>query len=70
MKAKNKKYDKTPSSTPVMGQPKDADELINKYGTFNIQPTAESETDFPAIAQGYPKNAYRQSRGSSKSDCK
>jgi len=27
-------------------------ELINQYGTYNIQPTADTENVFPAIAQG------------------
>ena len=30
-------------------------ELINKYGTYNIQPTAEADNLYPAIAHGLPK---------------
>lgn len=41
------------SSTPVMGQPEDVFELINKYGTYEIQPTSDSGNAFPEIAQGY-----------------
>ena len=29
--------------------------LARKFGTYNIQPTADTENDFPAIAQGKPK---------------
>ena len=34
--------------------PEDCEELVNCYGTYNIQPTADSHNDFPAIAQGTP----------------
>ena len=36
------------------GQPETAEELINKYGTYEIQPTADTDNPFPAIAQGRP----------------
>lgn len=42
------------SSTPIIGQPENASEMINKYGTYNIQPTADSDNQYPTIAQGYP----------------
>lgn len=45
----------TPSSEPFFGQPEDVIDLINKYGTYNIQPTSESENPFPMIAQGLPE---------------
>ncbi len=44
--------DRTPSTAAVAGQPEDVFDIINKYGTYEIQPTAESENKFPAIAQG------------------
>ena len=34
--------------------PETCEEIINAYGTYNIQPTANNENDFPAIAQGTP----------------
>ncbi len=52
---KRKKIRLTPSSTAVHGQPHDVFDLLNKYGTYNIQPTAESDNEFPHIAQGLPK---------------
>lgn len=57
MKENKKRYIKnainmTPSSDVVHSQPEDCFELINKYGTYNIQPTAESDNRFPKIAQG------------------
>lgn len=50
------------SSTPVFGQPDDAFEQINKYGTYQIQPTAETENDYPAIAQGLPEKEKKKHR--------
>lgn len=49
----------TPSSTPVMGQPTDAFEMINKYGTYNIQPTADTRNPYPAIAQGLSERSEK-----------
>lgn len=40
------------SVNAVMDQPETAFELINKYGTYEIQPTADTENEFPHIAQG------------------
>lgn len=40
---------------PFFGQPESTFDLINKYGTYNIQLTNEQENPFPAIAQGMPK---------------
>ena len=49
-----KQLDDTPMMNPFFGQPEDTFELINKYGTYNIQPTNEQENRFPAIAQAMP----------------
>lgn len=38
------------------GQPDTAEEMTMKYGTYNIQPTAESDNQYPQIAQGLPKH--------------
>ncbi len=39
---------------PVMGNPETCDEILHKFGTYEIQPTAESDNDFPKISQGLP----------------
>ncbi len=39
----------------MFGQPQTAEELINKYGTYNIQPTSDSDNAYPKIAQGLAK---------------
>ncbi len=48
-------YEPAPSAKAVFGSPEDCCEYVNKYGTYNIQPTADSDYEFPAIAQGLPK---------------
>lgn len=60
IKTDKKKILDTPSSTPVFGQPKTAEELINKYGTYNIQPTADTSNEFPYISHGLPKKLRRK----------
>ncbi len=32
---------------------KSAIDLVNQYGTYEIQPTADTENQYPAIAQGF-----------------
>ena len=38
-----------------MGEPEDSFDMVNKYGTYNIQPTSQTGNSFPHIAQGLPK---------------
>ena len=57
-KDKKRKYTDTSSKT-VFGQPETAFELINKYGTYNIQPTCDSDNDFPKISQEISENDKR-----------
>ena len=57
MRMKKKKglhFDPTPMTRGFMGQPDDCFELVNRYGTYNIQPTADTDNTFPAISQGMP----------------
>ena len=51
----DKKIRETPAAQPVMGQPETAADMVNKYGTYEIQPTADTDNEFPAIAQGLSK---------------
>lgn len=46
---------KISSALPPQGDPYDAEDVVNKYGTYNIQPTADTKNFFPEIAQGLPK---------------
>ncbi len=55
MMKEKKPLDTAQAAESVVGQPQTVFELLNKYGTYEIQPTAESDHDFPKIAQGLPK---------------
>ena len=38
------------------GQPDATDDMINRYGTYEVQHTADTDNTFPMIAQGLPKS--------------
>ena len=44
----------------VQGTAEDSFEQVNKYGTYNIQPTSDMENEFPCIAQGLGKGNNRK----------
>ncbi len=63
MEDKNKKQVNVPTQIPannIASQPETVYELLNKYGTYEIQPTCDSDNDFPKIAQGLPKQENRK----------
>lgn len=39
----------------IQGAPETAFDMVNKYGTYEIQPTCQNDNDFPQIAQGTAK---------------
>lgn len=43
-----------PSVQQIPGDPATAWELVNKYGTYEIQPTSDADHKYPAIHQGLP----------------
>lgn len=47
--------DPNPAADPVIGPPEDCWDMVNKYGTYNIQDTAATPNALPAIAQGLPR---------------
>ena len=49
------------SATPFRSCPETSEEMINTYGTYEIQATANTENDFPAIAQGTPEYMKKRS---------
>ena len=60
-KEKNKKLEQEIPANNIMSQPQHSVyELLNKYGTYEIQPTCDSDNDFPKIAQGLPKEQNRK----------
>ena len=44
----------TPCTEVVCGDPDTATEMVNAYGTYEIQPTSDTDYPFPAISQGLP----------------
>ncbi|MBE6749579.1 MAG: hypothetical protein E7560_00250 [Ruminococcaceae bacterium] len=52
---KKQKFPKEPSVFAPADLPETAEAMVNKYGTYEIQSTAETENQYPAIAQGFNK---------------
>lgn len=48
-------HDATPDIHDFTTPPDSTGALINMYGTYNIQPTADTENTFPLIAPGLPR---------------
>lgn len=46
----------------VAGEPETSYEMLRKYGTYEIQPTADTKHDFPTVAQGLSKNAEKPTK--------
>lgn len=61
-KENRKKVDTEIAIESIGRAPKDSIELINKYGTYEIQPTADTTNSFPTIAQGFPKNGKKPTK--------
>lgn len=56
MKKKRTSHKRLDESTAnIQGNPKSAYGMLNKYGTYEIQPTADTDNAFPAISQGLSK---------------
>ncbi len=54
MKKKNsKKLYKEPCVLPLADLPETATEMINRFGTYEIQSTAATDNQYPTIAQGF-----------------
>ena len=60
------KEDRKPDSFPyvgdpqvqqIIGQPETCWEGVNRWGTYNVQATQDTDNASPRIAQGYPKSA-------------
>ncbi len=50
-------YDPTPMTNHFPGNAESCFDMVNQYGTYNIQPTADTENFFPAVAQGLAADA-------------
>ena len=42
--------------------PETAEEQVNCFGTYEIQPTADNDNMYPEIAQGFNKNIIKTDR--------
>lgn len=52
----------TPSSNDYGAAPDEVFDLVNKYGTYEIQPTADTDNPFPHISQSLPSEKCRKKR--------
>lgn len=62
MKNKKKKDGVIPDELSVTareGEPETVYDMVNKYGTYEIQPTAATDNQYPAIAQGFNKKQIK-----------
>lgn len=48
-------HDSTPDVHQFRGIPESCFDLVNQYGTYEIQATMNTENVFPLIAQGLPE---------------
>ncbi len=55
MRKKKFPYDETPDIHNFRGVPESCFDVVNQYGTYNIQPTTNTENRFPFIGPGLPK---------------
>ena len=58
------RYDPTPMNHAFPGQPDDCFDMVNQYGTYNIQKTADTDNPYPAIpgpSQSRPLRPPQQS---------
>lgn len=53
MKRNRKKVEIELAVADIPGNPETPFEMVNKYGTYEIQPTADTKNGYPTIAQGY-----------------
>ena len=48
-------YDATPDVHQFRGVPENCFDLVNRSGTYNIQPTSDTENLFPLVGPALPK---------------
>lgn len=65
-----KNYNAEISSEGFLDTPETVFEQISKYGTYEIQPTADRADFFPAIAQGLPTQPTNRNKQKDKTKSK
>ena len=65
MKRKDRGFpcDAAPDVHQFRGVPQDCFDLVNRYGTYNIQPTTDTENLFPLIGPEMPERWRHMSLG-------
>ncbi len=53
MKNNDKNIDMEPSVMPKKVEDESAINMVNNYGTYEVQNTADTNNQYPAIAQGF-----------------
>ena len=53
--AKRKPIDRAPDIHPFHAPVDSTFDIVNRYGTYSIQPTADTDNLFPLIAPGLPR---------------
>ena len=48
-------HDATPDVHAFTSPPESVRDIVNMYGTYNIQPTTDTDNLFPLIAPGLPR---------------
>lgn len=52
-------YIEDPTVEQIVGQPESAWEMVNRYGTYEVQATQDTNNPYPSIAQGYPSGPHK-----------
>lgn len=53
------KKPKQNSTFALSDNPETAEEMVNRYGTYEIQSTASTDNQYPCIAQGFNKKQIK-----------
>lgn len=48
-------FSETPSTVSQQGSPENCSEMVNFYGTYNIQQTQNASNTYPTVGQGLSK---------------
>ena len=59
-KKTQKNFYKEPSVLPLSDLPETATEMVYRYGTYEIQSTAATDNQYPAIAQGFNRKQIKE----------
>lgn len=62
MKKNRKKIDFELSVANIPGNPETPFQMVNKYGTYEIQPTSDTKNGYPTIAQGYSNSLEKPTK--------